>query len=151
MRTSITYLSEPTPEHPQGYILHLKKNFQYNNRGSQYSLPTPQSVGGSAKGPKEQVAILRADQKEYLRGKKSYDVKQAKEERRAQRELAAASIGDAPNKSAVEEWIPTLEMSEQARNKHSRNHLVNSIRTDKNGLPLVGMKGNPNASKKKRA
>lgn len=105
-------------------------------------------MGGSAKGPKEQVVILRADQKEYLRGKKAYDVGKRKEERKAQKELISDSTGE---QRLQDEWVPTLEMSEQTRNKHTRSHQTNSIRTDKAGMPLVGMKGNPNAVRRKRA
>lgn len=152
MRTSITYLDAPTPEHPQGYVLHLKKNFQYHNRGTVYSIPTPKSTGGSSKGPKDQVLILRPDQKEYLRGKKAYDVTKRKEERKAQRELAAdAADGGLGAGRRAEEWIPTLELSEAARKKSSSGHQSNSIRTDKAGMPLVGAKGNPNSSRRRPA
>jgi RNA-binding protein NOB1 len=38
--------------------LYLKRNFQYNNRGTQYNIPAP-------KGGRRQDIILRGDQKEY--------------------------------------------------------------------------------------
>ncbi len=48
------------------FILYLKKNFQYNKRGTQYSLPQP-------KGGKEcNDIILREDQKEYQKAYKHY-------------------------------------------------------------------------------
>jgi RNA-binding protein NOB1 len=41
--------------------IHLKQNFQYNNRGTKYSIPAPKG------GRKSNDLILREDQKEYQR------------------------------------------------------------------------------------
>jgi len=47
-------------------VLYLKKNFQYNNRGTQYSIPLPKS------GRNGLNTILREDQKEYGKALKNY-------------------------------------------------------------------------------
>ncbi|KAH8925272.1 hypothetical protein BT69DRAFT_1332331 [Atractiella rhizophila] len=73
LRTSITYVT-PSPKHPQGYVLHLKRNYQYRLRGIQYSLPTP-------KGGRAENIILREDQKEFQRGVKKENIRKKKEEK----------------------------------------------------------------------
>ncbi|KAK4198863.1 Nin one binding Zn-ribbon like-domain-containing protein [Triangularia verruculosa] len=58
------------------FTLHLKKNFQYNNRGNVYSIPKPthgssntrRIVGGGKNGWGNEL-ILAEDQKEYVRKK----------------------------------------------------------------------------------
>ncbi|KAK3402606.1 Nin one binding Zn-ribbon like-domain-containing protein [Sordaria brevicollis] len=58
------------------FTLHLKKNFQFNNRGNVYSIPKPthgtasgknQNVKGGGKGGWGKELILAEDQKEYVR------------------------------------------------------------------------------------
>ena len=61
------------------FKLHLKRGYQWNNRGNVYSLPKPQHGSASGKGVKNNL-ILREDQKEYER-----EVK--KEQRRKERNL----------------------------------------------------------------
>ncbi|SCZ91810.1 BZ3500_MvSof-1268-A1-R1_Chr5-3g08151 [Microbotryum saponariae] len=78
IRTSITYVPA-SPEHPNGYILHLKKNFQYRLRGTQYSLPNPKM--GRAGGGVNAEPVLREDQKEWSRGIKTAEVMRHKETR----------------------------------------------------------------------
>lgn len=80
IRTSITYVTA-SPEHPQGYILHLKKNFQYKLRGTQYSLPTPKMGRAGGQGSVANP-VLREDQKEWVKGVKSAEIKKDKEQRR---------------------------------------------------------------------
>ena len=48
------------------FRIHLKKNFQWNNRGNVYSLPKPQHGTSSMKGV-ARAPVLREDQKEYER------------------------------------------------------------------------------------
>ncbi|KAI8808655.1 Nin one binding Zn-ribbon like-domain-containing protein [Cladochytrium replicatum] len=54
-------------------VLYLKKNFQYNLRGTKYSLPTPKGGRGHAE------VVLREDQKEFQRAKAVRDRQRAKE------------------------------------------------------------------------
>ena len=55
------------------FKLHLKKNFQWNNRGNKFSIPKPvhgasnQRVKGGGKGGWGNNLILSEDQKEYTR------------------------------------------------------------------------------------
>ncbi|KAK9452478.1 Nin one binding Zn-ribbon like-domain-containing protein [Dipodascopsis uninucleata] len=52
--------------------IHLKKNFQWTHRGNRYSLPTPQSrQNRKTGGETNEDALLRGDQKEYLRAVKN--------------------------------------------------------------------------------
>lgn len=48
------------------FTLHLKRNFQWNNRGNVYSIPKTQHGSASGKGVKKNL-ILREDQVEYQR------------------------------------------------------------------------------------
>ena len=88
--------------------VHLKKNFQYKNRGTVYSIPAPKP--GSAKtGPGEGL-ILREDQLEYMRAKKRVDAKKERDERKMAKGLFAPG-----NESGVSvgswmdpDWIPEL-------------------------------------------
>jgi len=58
--------------------IYLKKDFQYNNRGTIYSIPTPKG-GGSAFLSRSKTRrtnrdlILREDQKEYIREHKIFE------------------------------------------------------------------------------
>jgi RNA-binding protein NOB1 len=124
LRTSITYLPQPTPEHPQGYIVHLKKNFRYNNRGTIFSLPTPLSSSGASK-KSGQAIILRPDQKEWIKGMHAYDVMKRKEEKRAVKEAQGGPDAD---------WTPSMLLGEKGRKVNA-----NAVRTGKDGLPLIGM------------
>ncbi|KAI8804231.1 Nin one binding Zn-ribbon like-domain-containing protein [Cladochytrium replicatum] len=54
-------------------VLYLKKNFQYNLRGTKYSLPTPKGGRGHAE------LVLREDQKEFQRAKAVRDRQRSKE------------------------------------------------------------------------
>lgn len=64
-----------------GLKLHLKKNYQYNLRGSKYSIPAPKP--GSASGGKTGGSglILREDQVEWQRALAKEDSRRRKEER----------------------------------------------------------------------
>ncbi|PWW75461.1 hypothetical protein C7212DRAFT_198050 [Tuber magnatum] len=61
------------------FKIHLKRNYQWNNRGNVFSLPKPTHGSANGKGDRE-VLILREDQKEYER-------EVVKVERRKERDL----------------------------------------------------------------
>lgn len=84
LRTSITYVPV-SPQNPQGYILHLKSNYNYRLRGTQYSMPNPKV--GRAAGGQQAAPVVREDQKEWIRGVKSAEVRRHKEERALQKAL----------------------------------------------------------------
>lgn len=90
MRTSVTSTApEASGKGAGGMQVHLKKNFQYKNRGTKYSLPLPKA--GKAGGQPQSVPILREDQIEWQRGLQRERVQRDKEERALQKALAKGS------------------------------------------------------------
>jgi len=116
LRTSISYFP-PTSENPKGYKLHLKANYQYRLRGTQFSIPNP-------KNGRSDNIILREDQKEWIKGIKTEDVRRRKEDKA----LKMHGEGD---------WLPPMYVNEKDR--------ITST------TPVVGFgKRNPNEAKKRR-
>ncbi|KAF9506117.1 hypothetical protein BS47DRAFT_1374169 [Hydnum rufescens UP504] len=113
-------------------LVHLKKNFQYRNRGTVYSIPSPKP--GNAKGSKN--IILREDQIEFQRGLKNEEVRARKEGKRLTSALAAGN--GAAGKSWVDpDWMPDMLLGQTSRR--------GSV------LPEVGYgKRNPNAVRQKK-
>ena len=153
MRTSITYVPA-SPENPKGYILHLKANFQYRNRGTVYSLPKPKMgrAGGTQSEP-----VLREDQKEWVRGVKTADVMRSKETRAIvrsvmddQRSGRSTAGGTMPGWGS-REWVAPMEAGEKARGKRGpKNGGNGEVRLDKSGMPVIGAgRRNPNESRRK--
>lgn len=143
-----------SPEHPQGYILHLKKNFQYRNRGTRYSLPKPKvgSAGGAHSEP-----VLREDQKEWQRGVHSADISKRKEARaldRAAKEDQAREAQGLPARQGFfdPDWTPAMLLGEKGRRGGRGAHgRQSTVPVDKMGLPVIGSgRRNPNASRGKR-
>lgn len=73
----------------EGLQVHLKKNFQYKNRGTIYSLPAPKPSSSSAlKDPKRRaVPILRQDQPEWQRSVERERVRKHKEQKALDKSL----------------------------------------------------------------
>ena len=125
--------------------IHLKKNFQYKNRGSIYSIPDPKP--GSAKtGPGEGL-ILREDQLEYMRAKKRAD---AKREREAQKMMKGiftkgGEYGVGVSSWMDPDWMPEM-MTAGAGGKGRK------IRSGMDGdMPVIGYgKKNPNERKRRK-
>lgn len=134
IRTSITYVT-PSPEHPQGYILHLKANFQYRLRGTQYSIPPPKPGSSNAlKNGGRTELILREDQKEWQRGIKSHEHLKSKQERAAAKAMREGK-GDAVFGGASfddPDWTPGMLLGQQGKSGGPAG-----IRTGKDGLPIV--------------
>lgn len=91
LRTSVTSTSPDatgkagTGQSQGGLQVHLKKNFQYRNRGTIYSLPLPKP--GKAGGKPASVPVLREDQAEWQRAVQKDKVQRQKEEKRLNRAL----------------------------------------------------------------
>ncbi|PWN90129.1 hypothetical protein FA10DRAFT_231068 [Acaromyces ingoldii] len=91
LRTSVTSTSPDatgkagTGQSHGGLQVHLKKNFQYRNRGTIYSLPLPKP--GKAGGKPASVPVLREDQAEWQRAVQKDKVQRQKEEKRLNRAL----------------------------------------------------------------
>ena len=162
IRTSITYVTA-TPENPKGYILHLKANFQYRLRGTQYSIPNPKM--GKAGGGVHAEQVLREDQKEWVRGVKTAEHVRSKETRailRAvmdEKDRGARGAGERAKTGTVggmggwndPDWQPAMNLGEtKGRRKGGKNGAGGEVRLDKSGMPLLGSgKRNINDSRKK--
>ncbi|KAM0748323.1 hypothetical protein T439DRAFT_304712 [Meredithblackwellia eburnea MCA 4105] len=158
IRTSITYVPA-TPANPQGYILHLKTNFQYRLRGTQYSLPNPKM--GRAGGGVNAEPVLREDQKEWIRGVKSADVRRSKETRALLRSVmddqSRKSKGLAPRSqdpfggNVDRDWQAPMNLGEKGRKRGGKNGAGGEVRLDSSGMPVIGPgRRNVNESRRKR-
>jgi len=113
--------------------VHLKKNFQYRNRGAKYDLPPPKM--NHAKGGGTSSIILREDQIEWERGMRSESIRAHKQEKRLNRameekEKTGGKVWTDPD------WLPDL--------------LVGSGR-NAGSVPVIGHgRRNPNEPRKKK-
>ncbi|GAA6043647.1 hypothetical protein JCM8097_000855 [Rhodosporidiobolus ruineniae] len=168
LRTSITYVPA-TPQNPQGYILHLKQNYNYRLRGTQYSLPNPK-MGRAGGGPQSEI-VTREDQKEWVKGVKSAQVRRDKEQRALQRamldEEEKRKAGLLPSSSVAGAGWFAQEGSLEAqmlgiggskggidnpkgrRRGGTKNGGGGEVRLDKSGLPIIGM-GRRNVNEARR-
>ncbi|GJN87764.1 hypothetical protein Rhopal_000719-T1 [Rhodotorula paludigena] len=168
LRTSITYVPV-SPQHPQGYILHLKSNFNYRLRGTQYSMPNPKMgrAGGAHAEP-----VVREDQKEWIRGVKSAEVRRDKEQRALQRALlddqrrgtgssasmgAAAGAGWFAQEGSLEAQMMGIGGTKggidnpKGRRRTGKGGQNGEVRLDKTGLPLIGSgRKNINEARRKK-
>ncbi|GAA5857660.1 hypothetical protein JCM8547_004320 [Rhodosporidiobolus lusitaniae] len=172
IRTSITYVTA-TPQNPLGYILHLKSNFNYKLRGTQYSLPNPKM--GRAGGGANAEIITREDQKEWIRGVKSAEIKKEKEARALRKAVmdeerrtnGAAGSGNSMASGTSASWFAEAGSLEaqmmgigggkggienpKGRRRGGKNGAGGEVRLDKNGLPEIGHgRRNPNAVRKRK-
>ncbi|GAA6005236.1 hypothetical protein JCM10207_002907 [Rhodosporidiobolus poonsookiae] len=166
LRTSITYVPA-SPQNPQGYILHLKSNYNYRLRGTQYSLPNPKM--GRAGGAHAEI-VTREDQKEWIRGVKSAEVRRDKEQRALQKALlaeqdkkaAGAPMGAAASSPGWFAEAGSLEAqmlgiggskggieNPKGRRRGGKNGAGGEVRLDKSGLPVIGM-GRKNVNESRR-
>jgi RNA-binding protein NOB1 len=130
LRTSITTTAATTTSAPTVQV-HLKPKFQYRNRGTIYSIPTPKP--GSAKGGSSGTPlILREDQVEFQRAVKREDARQRKEEKRLE---AAVAAGKGTGSWNDPDWVPEILLGKSTRHD--------------SGLPTIGYgRKNPNERRK---
>ncbi|BGP13155.1 hypothetical protein JCM10213_000267 [Rhodosporidiobolus nylandii] len=165
LRTSITYVPA-TPQNPQGYILHLKANYNYRLRGTQYSLPNPKM--GRAGGAQSEI-VTREDQKEWIRGVKSAEVRREKEQRALTKQLLddeeKRKAGLEVSSSTSAAWFDQTGSLEaqmmgigggkggienpKGRRRGGKNGAGGEVRLDKSGLPVIGM-GRRNVNEARR-
>ncbi|GAA5918057.1 hypothetical protein JCM5296_003847 [Sporobolomyces johnsonii] len=174
LRTSITYVPA-TPQNPQGYVLHLKSNYNYRLRGTQYSLPNPQMGKAGGQGRRAEV-VTREDQKEWVRGVKSHEVRQQKEQRALVKSVleeerrgkgkgrAGAQGGSSTAFFAAAGGAYGLESQmmgvgggkggiegTKGRRRGGKNGAGGEVRLDSSGLPVIGMgRKNPNEARRRR-
>ncbi|TFY71972.1 hypothetical protein EVG20_g1019 [Dentipellis fragilis] len=80
LRASVTLSAPGASTDAPVMQIHLKKNFQYKNRGTIYSIPAAKP--GSAKTGNGDGLILREDQTEYMRAQKRVDAKRQRDEKK---------------------------------------------------------------------
>jgi RNA-binding protein NOB1 len=137
LRTSVTTTAaSPDSNTPAMTQVHLKKNFQYRNRGTMYSIPLPKP--GKAKGGGAgNTIILREDQVEFQRGVKREEFRIKKEDKKVANALAAAEKGDGGvtlKSWADPDWMPDMLLGKSKPGS---------------GLPVVGYgRRNPNEVRK---
>lgn len=113
--------------------LFLKKNFQYNNRGTMAPIPLPRSKGRSS-AANEEVLLLREDQKEFQREMGKYRHQQRKE---------ARSVGDL---DAVDDRLAAIFGAMSAGGGTAADRRRSGLAT----LPVIGFgRRNPNQARRK--
>jgi RNA-binding protein NOB1 len=121
-----------------GVQLHMKKNYQFNLRGSKYSIPLPKP--GSASGGKTGGSglILREDQLEWQRALAKEASRKRKEQRAMEKALMAGK--DSLSVRYQEAWdTGDIFLSNQFASR------------DKSNLPVIGHgRKNPNANRRTR-
>ncbi|BGO88741.1 hypothetical protein NBRC10512_005190 [Rhodotorula toruloides] len=165
LRTSITYVPV-TPQHPLGYILHLKSNYNYRLRGTQYSLPNPK-MGKAGGGPNAEI-VVREDQKEWIRGVRSAEVRREKEQKALRRALLdderrggsgaqAGSAGWFAEAGSLEAQMMGIGGGKggienpTGRKRGGKAGQSGEVRLDKSGLPIIGMgRRNPNEARRRK-
>jgi RNA-binding protein NOB1 len=143
----VTVASPTASANAPAMQVHLKPNFQYNIRGSKYSIPSPKA--GSAKTGPGTGLILREDQVEYMRAKKMADGKREREEQRLTKGiLRASSMGESTGVSSWmdPEWVPEI----MSVGSGGRGRTVRSSRMD-GDMPQIGHgRKNPNEKRRKK-
>jgi RNA-binding protein NOB1 len=137
LRTSVTSTAPDSSSKGGGLQVHLKKNFQYKNRGSIYSLPLPKQ--GRAGGAAKAVPILREDQAEWQKAVKMESIKRNKEERALQKALERGTD------SLSARYEEADELSALLAGGNVKN------RTTSTGLPSMGIgRKNPNERRRRK-
>lgn len=137
LRTSVTSTAPDSSSKGGGMQVHLKKNFQYKNRGTIYSLPLPKA--GKAGGARQSVPILREDQPEWQKAIHSEKIKREKEERALQKALERGSD------SLSARYEDADELSMLLAGGNSKNRTIST------GLPSMGIgRKNPNERRRRK-
>ena len=131
--------------------VHLKPNFQYKIRGTKYSIPAPKA--GSAKTGPGTGLILREDQIEYMRAKKTADRTREREEQRLTKgileraSITGKSTGVPVSSWMDPDWVPEIvSASSGGKGRTTRNS-----RTDGRDMPQIGYgRKNPNENRRKK-
>jgi len=137
LRTSVTSTAPDSSSKGGGIKVHLKKNFQYKNRGTIYSLPLPKQ--GKASGAKQSVPILREDQAEWQKALHTEKIKKGKEERALQKALERGSD------SLSARYEEADELSALLAGGNVKNRTIST------GLPSMGIgRKNPNERRRRK-
>lgn len=142
IRASVSTKAAPAGSSEAAQVqVHLKSNFQYRNRGTVFSIPSPKA-GTSKGGAGSKNLVLREDQVEFQRGLKTEAVRVRKEEKKIASALAAAASKDAEGGAVTKNWADPDWMPDMLLGKSSSRR--------GNALPDIGYgRRNPNAVRKK--
>jgi RNA-binding protein NOB1 len=136
LRTSVTSTA-PDSKEKGGMKVHLKKNFQYKNRGTIYSLPLPKA--GRAGGAAQSVPILREDQAEWQKALYTEKIKRNKEEKALQKALERGTD------SLSARYQDADELSMLLAGGSGKNRTIST------GLPSMGIgRKNPNERRRRK-
>jgi RNA-binding protein NOB1 len=107
LRASVS-VTTPTNGSAPTMKVHLKKNFQYRNRGTKYSIPDPQP--GTSKTGTGEGLILREDQVEWRRAEQKEQSRKAKETRKITEAIQNAKEGEAAKIGSWmdPDWLPDM-------------------------------------------
>ena len=147
LRASVTVSSPNANSSAPALQVHLKKNFQYKNRGTIYSIPAPKP--GSAKSGPGEGLVLREDQSAWMRAQKHAD---GKRERQEKKMLGGALHGKADTAGVVisswmdPDWVP--EILSTGTGGKGRSMKSRGMDGD---MPVIGYgKKNPNERKRRK-
>ncbi|KDQ08842.1 hypothetical protein BOTBODRAFT_179478 [Botryobasidium botryosum FD-172 SS1] len=136
LRASCTTTASSDPSVPPTIQIHLKKNFQYRNRGTVYSIPAPKpgSASGTKKAQQQPVHILREDQAEFQRGVRQEESRARKDARRIEQAERRVAEGKG---WADPDWVPDMLLGKAGKRE--------------GGLPAIGPgRRNPNEVRRKK-
>jgi RNA-binding protein NOB1 len=138
LRTSVTSTAPDSSSKEKGGMkIHLKKNYQYKNRGTIYSLPLPKA--GRAGGAAQSVPILREDQAEWQKALYTEKIKRNKEEKALQKALERGTD------SLSARYQDADELSMLLAGGSGKN------RSMQTGLPSMGIgRKNPNERRRRK-
>ncbi|KAF8580592.1 hypothetical protein K439DRAFT_1415242 [Ramaria rubella] len=141
LRTSVTVISSSSsPDAEPKLQVHLKKNFQWRNRGTKYSIPAPKA--GSSKTGGGEGLILREDQAEWIRAEKRAEGRRLKEEKKMVNTLGAGTGSGVKLDWMDPDWLP--EMLVVGAGGKGRS-------TGRGDMPAVGHgRKNPNERKRRK-
>lgn len=121
--------------------MHLKKNFQWRNRGTIYSIPSPKP--GTSKTGAGEGLILREDQTAWVRAEKRAEGRRVREEKKMMNALGESSGLRGPKLAWMDpDWLP--EMLSVGSGGKGRS-------SGKGDMPVVGHgRKNPNEKKRRK-
>ena len=119
--------------------VHLKKNFQWRNRGTKFSIPAPKP--GSAKTGTGEGLILREDQTEWIKAEKRAEFLRQKEEKKMIKAIGTSTGNGVKLDWMDPDWMP--EMLTVGAGGKGRT-------TGRGDMPMVGYgRKNPNERRRK--
>ena len=140
LRTAVTISAPITPGGEATMQVHLKKNFQWRNRGTKYSIPAPKP--GTSKTGSGDGLILREDQTEWIKAEKRAENRRLKEEKKLINAIGTSTGTGVKLDWMDPDWMP--EMLTVGAGGKGRS-------TGKGDLPTIGYgRKNPNERRRRK-